>query len=424
MKKLLFLTLTISYALQAITPAQPFIQDTIGYLQEIEPVSIPLSPESQTQVNTWSMVGGLAGAAVGLGACLVLPAHIRPQQSSSDISDNLSIFATGVATAIVGGLSYLGTQWYATSCTPEKTEESKTNNLIYDHNAALNAFNLVDLSAHERDHLSNLPFKTPSVDLDRLAVYQGINAESSKSPIGNRVNNIQNIATNLEQEKYACTKLTASRIAQLHASSLVADAKNIAQTIEQQKEYIMSMNAMIPTQPMKNWCNYVEKQTPEYKVERLQINCNKTYNQLHKYEDDIKWHLARLAALHGCVFSQADLSSNIWHFILSDLSASYSNTPEGQRARQRDIKETKNQIGRLIQDYQNKLIEYNSDIADHNDLQRQVYSPIAQFIIDQGGSTQGLKGLRANKRLLEYNNYLNHSDANVLWHWINSCFDN
>lgn len=422
MKKLLFLTLTVTYGLQAITPYQS-MNKAEKMLQEIEPVAIPLGQESQTQVNYLGLVGAATGAVLGFGACFILPTHMRLQQQT-EVTENLNPLTTGIATSIATAVAGCASYLYAKSCTPEKIEETKTNNLIYDHNSAVKAFYGVNLSVHERNQLNRLPFGNPAIDDDRLQVYQGVSVATSNTPITERVTYLKNIATNLHQEKYACTQLTATRIAQLRASSLVADADQIARTIEEQKEYIQTMNAILPQQAIKNWCAYVEKKTPEYTTEKMQIDYATRYKQFANDEKNIKWHLARLAALHGCVFSQADLSSSIWSFILSDLSASYSNTPEGRRARQRDIKETKNRISRLIQNYQNKVIDYTNEVIEHNEVQNRISSPIAQFVLSQGGSTKGLKGLKANKRLLEYNNYLNHSDGNVIWHWIQSCFDN
>lgn len=423
MKKLLFLILATSYGLQAITPTYNYSMPENVYLEEIEPVTVQLDQESQSWVNTCGIVGAAAGAVVGFGACLVLPEHMRPHQQT-EVSENLSMLTTGIVTAVASAATACASYLYARSCTPEKIEESKTNNLIYDHNNAVKAFNIVNLSAHERARLSRLPFKNPAIDNDRLRVYQGISSESSKKPINDCVNYVKGIALKLDNEKDAYTKLTAARIAQLRASSLVTGADQIAQTIEQQKECIKSLSALLPSQPMKNWYTYVEKNTPEFKAEKLQLTFDARYNQLRKDEENIKWYLARLAALYGYVFSQIDLSSSAWHFILADLSTNYSDTPEGRAARKRDIQETKNHISRLIQNYQNKIIDYNNNAIELQELESNIYSPIAQFVMSQGGSTKSIKGRKANRRLLEYNNYLNHSDGCALWNWIQSCFDN
>lgn len=424
MKKLLFLTLTVSYGLQAVTPAPTFDLHSMEnvYLEQIEPVTVPLGQESQSWVNKWSIVGGAAGLVLGAGAYMFLPEHIRSaNHQQSDITDTLYGATASVVGAIVG---YFGTNLCATGYTPEKIEESKTNSLISDYNIAAKAVQLVSLSPQERRALSRLPFNNPEKDQNRLKVYQGISVPTSRNPITDRVNYVKSLTVQLDKESIACEKLTSSRINQLRASSLIDNAPQIAQIIEQNKICIAAMSSMVPRQSMKHWYTYVEKQAPEYTAERIYHKPDLLKAQLTRDEETIKRQLARLAALYGYTFSQADLSSNIWHFILLDASTNYPNTLEGRRARKNDIQETKNHISRLIQNYQNKLIDYNNEALEHSELARSLDKDIANFVISHGGQTKGIKGLKANRRLLEYNNYLNHSDGNAFWNWVQSCFVN
>ncbi len=424
MKKLLFLTLTVSYGLQALTPAptfDPYSTQNV-YLEQIDPVTIPLGQESQSWVNRWSILGTVAGVALGAGTYMFLPEHIRSaNHQQSDITDTLYGATASVVGAIVG---YFGTNLCATGYTPEKIEESKTNSLISDYNIAAKAVQLVSLSPHERRALSRLPFNNPEKDQNRLEVYQGISVPTSRNPITDRVNYVRNLTVQLDQEKIACEKLTTSRIEQLRSSSLVGNAAQIAQIIEQNKRCIAAMNSLVPQQAMKRWYGYVEKRAPEYTAENIYNKAALLKTQITRDEEIIKRQLARLAALYGYTFSQADLCSNIWHFILLDLDTNYPNTREGRIARQNDIKDTKNHISRLMQNYQNKVIDYGNAAAEHNDVQRDLNNAIANFVVSHGGQTKGIKGFKANRRLLEYNNYLNHSDGNALWNWIQSCFDN
>lgn len=87
MKKLLFLTLTVSYGLQAITPAPAFDLHNMEnvYLEQIEPVTIPLGQESQSWVNQWSIIGAVAGVAIGAGTYMFLPSDMRSANNQQKV---------------------------------------------------------------------------------------------------------------------------------------------------------------------------------------------------------------------------------------------------------------------------------------------------------------------------------------------------
>lgn len=406
-------------------------QNVIVPMQKIQSITIPLQEDSIAYVNNTSKWSALAGACAGLG---LGGYYVLQNQGHEILQQQTELFRKiaipTVSTIITGGAGYCIGNFCATRNTQEKIDERKANSAINKHNAMIEKSNAVKLNEESRNLLNNLPFDGRSDD-DRLTIYNNIHTGEDRPmhinkpvyPIHERTAWIADIASKLRAEQTAFNNL--GNLPDIFASSpFLENHRAKAATMNNNKQHVQAMNNIISYKKIYNWVNYVEQQAPEYKLATLQKSLTQTQADLEQQEKSIRYDLARLAALLHCNFSHISLCDGIIQYLSSNWSTNYPNTADGNKARNADIASTKNHISHKTQNYQSKINEYNLQVIDHNKVIVQVPQNIKTFIVNKGGSANDLDGRRANPNLLQYNNYLNHSNDSLIINWINSCFDN
>jgi hypothetical protein len=196
---------------------------------------------------------------------------------------------------------------------------------------------------------------------------------------------------------------------------------DVIETITINQQALFHLNGFLSPQLIRQWTDQM-RNMPEYNIEQLSAELTKEYAALEKYENDIRYKLARLSALHGKVFSRAYLTQTFGEYLWHSFVTDYPNTPEGRRARLADIAYTKNDISSAIQSYQSRACLYSNKVISFNAQLNLISPELLAFIQSAGAELRQLRGYQMNVKLLEYNTYLNHNDGDALWTWVQSCF--
>ncbi len=416
MKKLLLPILT------GLTILQLTAQDE--NLKEIQPIIIPINNESQEYATKLARtVGGL----VAFGAAIATGIYVHKYYDFTTLEEAGFAFGSAVATGVP---SYMATESYAIYKTLEKQYERTINEQIYAHNRAISLHKATSLSHNDRIKLQNLA--TSYTDPQkRSELYEYILnhkenlKKQQKSPIVTSVSFLEEKSALLEKTYNAATTINPYNI------DLCSDTTNdkkevfnsIARTIEENKKTLLAQSELISTNDIHD-CTQKIKQMSEYTTELTREELIKEYKQLKKSEETIRYKLARLAALHGRIFSQADLTHNFGEYLLHTLTTDYPNTTQGRAKKNAEIKEIKDSINKSMQQYQIKALTYSNKVITHNSNLMEIPQEIKEFTKKYSSDAQSLyTGYRANTKLLEYNNYLNCNNANLFATWLDSLFE-
>lgn len=389
-------------------------------------INIDLQPESVAYIKKWAKI--TAGIGAFLGGCLVSNNLHNSYYDHAPFEKLVLIIGgsalSGCITSFIGSMC-------ATLQTDEKRYEHAINSVIQINNDAYNIYTEIGLDHNQRDVLSILLAQDFYVPQNRATVYSYVHpfAQRNSSLFGqcfmqSIVDYLDGLARALERELYATQKMVTQAPSENELqlpSAKQEQITNVMQMIAMNQQRLSYVNGLLSPQLIKQWIDQM-RTMPEYNIEPLRAELAKEHAALEKYENDIRYKLARLSALHGKIFSRSYLTQTfgeyLWHSFITD----YAQTPEGRRARLADIAYTKNDISSAIQSYQSKACLYSNKVIAFN-AQLHLISPDIRSVIQNGSmELRQLSGYQINAKLLEYNTYLNHNDGDALWTWVQSCF--
>lgn len=386
-------------------------------------INIDLQPESVAYIKKWAKI--TAGMGALLGGCMVssnLQSHYAPLEKIGLLIVGSAI--SGCITSFIGSM-------IATLQTDEKRYEHTINSLIQLNNDAYNLYTKIDLDQNQRNALSSLLAQDFYLPQNRAAVYRYVYPLAQKNSslfgqclIATIVDYLDGLAHALERELDMAGKMVTQIPSESNVVLPSAKQDQIADVIETitiNQQALFHLNGFLSPQLIRQWTDQM-RNMPEYNIEQLRTELAKEYAALEKYENDIRYKLARLSALHGKVFSRAYLTQTFGEYLWHSFVTDYPNTPEGRRARLADIAYTKNDISSAIQSYQSRACSYSNKVITFN-AKLNLVSPDIQYVIQRNGTElRQLSGYQLNAKLLEYNIYLNHNDGDALWTWVQSCF--
>lgn len=389
-------------------------------------INIDLQPTSLEYIKKWAKITAGVGAFVG---GYIMSSNLQARDYGYTSLEKLVLILGGAA--ISGGISSFIGSMVATLQTEEKRYEHSVNSVIQLHNDVYTICTDIGLTQQQRYTLSLLLVQDFHAPNNRAAVYRYIyslaqkqNKLSAQCVIKSIVNYLDGLAYALERELYAAQRIITQVPSENEITLPEAQEHQIAdtmQTIAINQQIFIDLNALLSPQLIRQWTDQMRKM-PEYNIEQLRAELTQEYAALEKYENDIRYKLARLSALHGKVFSRAYLTKTfgeyVWHSFITD----YADTPEGRRARMADIAYTKNDISSAIQSYQSRACLYSNKVITFN-AQLSLLGPEIQYVMQSvGKELWQLRGYEINVKLLEYNTYLNHNDGDALWTWVQGCF--